>query len=254
MLVQDIEHLVVVLVERVLVARRLHPREDERAAARHHVHEPTRFLERFDGAAIHARMDCDEVDAVLSVAAHDVEEVLGGDGDESLLEVAYGIVHGNGADHRRRLLDQPRAERLRLPTVRQVHDRLGAKLEGNVDLLPFDLLIGKIARDTQVHVHLRAKPLAHALGGKRRVVDVRRDGNAAGCDPLADEFGRAALLFSDDAHSGRDFPCAREIDLRDFGMRNYLAVRHYPTPFVGIIHIRFRVEAKARFLSARRAA
>ena len=44
-LVQDIEHLVVVLIERVLVARRLHPREDERAAARHHVHKPPRFLE-----------------------------------------------------------------------------------------------------------------------------------------------------------------------------------------------------------------
>ena len=163
-------------------------------------------------------MDCDEVDAVLSVAAHDVEEVLGGDGDESLFEVAYGVVHGDGADHRRRLLDQPRAERLRLPAVRQVHDRLGAKFEGDVDLLPFDLLIGKIARDTQVHVHLCAKPLAHAFGGKRRVVDVRGDGDAAGCDPLADEFGRAALLFGDDAHGGRDFPCAREIDLRDFGM------------------------------------
>ena len=101
MLVQDIEHLVVVLVERVLVARRLHPREDERPAARHHVHEPPRFLERFDGTAIHARMDCDEVDAVLSVAAHDVEEVLGGDGDEGLLEVPDSVVHGNGADHRR---------------------------------------------------------------------------------------------------------------------------------------------------------
>ena len=46
-------------------------------------------------------MDCDEVDAVLSVAAHDVEEVLGGDGDEGLLEVPDSVVHGNGADHRR---------------------------------------------------------------------------------------------------------------------------------------------------------
>ena len=79
-LVQDGQHLVVELVEGVLVAGGLHPREDERAAAAHDVREPARFAEGLDDAAVHAGVDGDEVHAVLGVRAHDVEEVLGGDG------------------------------------------------------------------------------------------------------------------------------------------------------------------------------
>ena len=99
--VQDLEDLVIVLIERVLVAGGLHPSENEGPAAADDVHESAGFLERLDGAAVHAGVDGDEVDAVLGMAAHHVEEVLRLDGDKGLLQIADGVVHGHGADHGR---------------------------------------------------------------------------------------------------------------------------------------------------------
>ena len=145
MLMQNLKHLIVVLVERVLVAGGLHPGEDERAAAADDVHESAGFLEGLDSAAVHAGVDGDEVDAVLGMAAHHVEEVLRLDGDEGLLQVADGVVHGNGADHGRRLLDELGTERLGFAAVGKVHNGLGAKLDGRIDLLPLNGFVGKVA-------------------------------------------------------------------------------------------------------------
>ena len=146
-LVQDGQHLVVELVERVLVAGGFHPGEDERPAAAHDVREAARLAEALDGAPVHAGVDGDEIHAVLGVRAHHVEEVLHRDGDERLLQVADRVVQGHGADHGRRLLDEGAAERGRLAAVRQVHDGLGAELERHVDLLPLLGLAGEVARD-----------------------------------------------------------------------------------------------------------
>ena len=212
---QDLENLIVMLVERVLVAGGLHPGEDERASAADDVHKSAGFLERLDGAAVHAGVDGDEVDAVLGMAADHIEEVLRLDGDEGLLQVADGVVHGHGADHGRRLLDELGAERLGFAAVGKVHDGLGAKLDGRIDLLPLDGFVGKVAGDAQVDVYLGAQALADAFGRQRRVVDVGRDGDAAGGDALADELRAAAFLLGDHAHGGRDLPRAGEVDLRD---------------------------------------
>ena len=171
------------------------------------------------------------------MAAHHVEEVLRLDGDKGLLQIADGVVHGHGADHGRRLLDELGAERLGFATVGQVHDGLGAKLDGRVDLLPLDGFVGKVAGDAQVDVDLGAQALADALGRQRRVMNVGRDGDAAGGDALADELGAAAFLLGDHAHGGRDLPRAGEVDLRD-EVRGFVTHRcslrwHYPCRFGG---------------------
>ena len=226
-LVQDGQHLVVELVEGVLVAGGLHPREDERPAAAHDVREAARLAKRLDGAPIHARVDGDEVHAVLCMRADHVEEVLHRDGDQRLLQIADGVVHGHGADHGRRLLDERAAERVRLAGVRQVHDGLGAQLQRHVHLLPFLGLVGDVARNAQVHVHLRAQAAAHAFGRQAGMVDVGGDGDAPGRNPLADELGVAPLLLGHDGHFAGDGAGACRVDLR------------HRTPFVGITHVRF---------------
>ena len=225
------------LVERVLVASGLHPGEDERTSAADDVHKSAGFLERLDGAAVHAGVDGDEVDAVLGMAADHIEEVLRLDGDEGLLQVADGVVHGNGADHGRRLLYELGAERLGFAAVGQVHDGLGAKLDGRIDLLPLDGFVGKVAGDAQVDVYLGAQALADAFGRQRRVVYIGRDGDTAGGDALADELRAAAFLLGDHAHGGRDLPRAGEIDLCDevggFVTHRCSLRWHYPCRFGG---------------------
>ena len=82
---QYLEHVIVVFVERILVACCFHPSEDERTAARDDVHQTPRLFERFDHAPVHACMDGHEIHAVFSVTAHHIKEVLRRDGDERLL-------------------------------------------------------------------------------------------------------------------------------------------------------------------------
>ena len=240
-LVQDGKHLVVELVEGVFVAGGLHPGEDERPAAAHDVREPARLTERLDDPAVHAGVDGDEVHAVLGMRAHHIEEVGRFDADERLFQITDGVVHRHGADHRRRPLDERPAKRRRLAAVRQIHDGLSAQLQRHVDLPPFLGFVGDIARDAEVHVHLRAQTAAHALGREAPVVDVRGDGDAPRRHTFADELRVAPLLLGHGAHGGRDRARAGMIDLRDrcrIAARRGADLRHR-TPFVGITHVRF---------------
>ena len=219
-LVQDGEHLVVVLVEGVLATGGLHPGEDEGAAAGHNVGKPPRLLERLDDPAVHAGVDGDEIDPVLGMGAHDLKKVLGRDGDERFFQVTDGVVHGHGADHSRRFLDERAAEGAGLAGVGKIHDGVGAQFQGHVHLLPFQSLIGQIARDAKVHVHLRGERDAlqggtDAGGREACVVDVGRNDDAAGSHGGADGLRLATLGGGNGGHLRRDDAGAGEVDLRD---------------------------------------
>ena len=98
-----------------------------------------------------------EVDAVFGMSAYDLEKIVRRDVDERLFQIPDGIVHGHRAHHCRGPIDERTAKRARLSRVREVHDRLGAQLERDIDLAPLLLLVGQIARNAKVDVHLGAQ-------------------------------------------------------------------------------------------------
>ena len=219
MLVQNGEHVIVELVERVLVAGRLHPGKDQRSTPADDVRETPRLLERVDDPTVHARMHRHEVDAVFGMRADDLEKIIRRDVDERLFQIPDGIVHGHRAHHCRRTLDERTAKCPCLSRVREVHDRLGTQLERDIDLAPLLLLVGQVARNAEVDVDLGAQWYAvqartHALGIERGVVDVRRNGDASGSDGLAHAFRANALLRGDASHLLGHDSGTRIIDLR----------------------------------------
>ena len=113
-----------------------------------------------------------------------------------------------------------------LTAVRKVHDGLGSVGERRFDLAPLLGYVGLVARNPQVHIDLRAQTLADALGVEACMMDVGGNRDAPAGDPLANELGRAALLFGHDPHFARDGARTRRIDLR------------HCSPFVGITHVR----------------
>ena len=223
-LMENFEHFVIVLVERVLVSRRLHPGENERTAARNDVRQAAGLLEGLDHAPVHARMDGHEVDAVLRMRSNDVEEIVCGDGNERFLQIADGIVHRNRADHGRRTFDKRTAEFLRLAVVGKIHDSFGTQLKRHLDFAPLLRLVHEVPGDAQVHVHFRAQSFAHAFGRKRRMVNVRRNGNTPGGNALAHELDRTTFLLRDRFHLGRDDACACSVHLRHGDSLRW----HYP--------------------------
>ena len=109
----------------------------------------------------------------------------------------------------------------RLAAVRQIHDGLGAQLQRHVHLLPFQGLVGQIARDAEVHVHLRGR--RHALqrgtdaGGREAcVVDVGREWRC-GRQPRRRGWppARGPRRRQRAAICGVTMPARAEVDLRD---------------------------------------
>ena len=149
--------------------------------------------------------------------AHDFEQVVLGELDQRLFHVADGVVHGDGAHHEWRLVDELLAELARLARVGEVHDGVGAKVLGDLDLLPFLGGIGLVARDAQVHVDLGGQALTDAKGAHALfdVHDVGGNGDAAVGHALADVLGVAMLALGDLLHLRCDLPGAGEVDLRD---------------------------------------
>ena len=216
-LVADLEHLVVELVEGVLIAGDLHPAKQQRAAAADDVHQAAGLLIGLDDRLVDAAVDGHKVHAVLGMRAHDLEQVVLGELDQRLFHVADGVVHGDGAYHERRLVDELLAELARLARVGEVHDGVGAKVLGDLDLLPFLGGIGLVARDAQVDVDLGGQALADTKGAHALfdMHDVGGNGDAAVGHALADVLGVAMLALGDFLHLRRDLPGAGEVDLRD---------------------------------------
>ena len=138
------------------------------------------------------------------MCAHDVKEILRGDVAQVFFQVADGVVHGNGADHRGRHIHERAAEIVRFAVVRQVHNGLGVELKRGAHLLHLAVVVALVAGNAQVHVDFRAQPFANAVRVQRRVAVVGGNGNGAACNALANDFGVDAFVFGDLRHLRRD--------------------------------------------------
>ena len=202
--VQNVEQFVVVLEERVLVACHFHPGVNQAAAAAHNVHHAAAALEAVDALAVEAGVNGHEVHAFFGMRAHDVKEILRGDVAQVFFQVADGVVHGNGADHRGRHIHERAAEIVRFAVVRQVHNGFGVELKRGAYLLHLAFVVALVAGNAQVHVDFRTQPFANAMRVERRVVVVGGNGNGAARDALANDFGVDAFVFGDLRHLRRD--------------------------------------------------
>ena len=206
MLFADVQNLIKVLVEGVLVAGHAHPCKHQRAAAADDVHLPLVLADLVDGLAGDAAVEGDKVHAVLCVEADHIDEVLCGQGGQVALVVDDRVIHRHGADHHRALVGQLLAEGLGVAVAGQVHDGLGAHVDGAHDLLHLDVVILAVAGDAQVDVDLGAQHAADALGVEAGVVLVGGDGHLALRDPLPDLFGVRYSFLATTSISGVTMP------------------------------------------------
>ena len=211
---QDVQNIVVILEERVFVARHLHPREQQRAAARDDVHFSSLAHEGLDRASVDACVNGHEVHALLRVRLNDAEEVLRGDLEQILLKIADRVVHRHRADHGRRHIDELFAERVGLAVVGQIHNGFRAHVDGHAHLAQLHLIVLAVARNAEIDVDLDVGSVADRFRGQAFVVDVRRNRNRTLCDSFHDELDRAVLLAGDRLDLRRDDAALRGIHLR----------------------------------------
>ena len=196
------------------------------------------------------------VHAVLGVQAHNVDEVLGGQRVQVALVVDDGVVHRHGADHRRALGGELRAEGLGVAVGREVHDGVRAHVHGGHHLLHLHIVVLAVARHAEIDVNLRAQHRAHALGIEALVPLVGADDHLSlGHQRHELLYAHALLLrhapelFGDDPlagrlHLGRVFPhenpssyfAGKQKAMRRAGASHRICIRD---PYVGITQIRF---------------
>ncbi len=204
--VQDVKQVVVVLVKRVLVARHLHPGEQQRAAAGDDVHLPPAAQENLGGPAVQAGVDGHKIHAFLRVDPHDVQKVARRDALEALLQIADGVVDRHGADGGGGTLNQLCAEPVRFPVVAQVHDGFGSESGRELRLFHLFRIVRAVSGDAEVDVDFRPQLFADAVRPQGFVADVRRNHGLPGGDqplqlPLGNPLvpGHGGEFFGDNA-------------------------------------------------------
>ena len=211
---ENVQHLVVILEERILIAGHLHPREQQRAAAGDDIHFAALTYKGFDRTAIDTRMNGHEVHTLLGVRLNNLEEILCGDLEQVLFQIPDRVVHRHGADHRRRHVDQLLAEGVGLAVVGQVHDGLRAHVNGHAHLAQLHLVVLAVTRNAEIDIDLYAGAVADRLCGQAFVIDVRRNRNRTLCDSFHDELDRTVFLFGDRFDLRRDDTALCGIHLR----------------------------------------
>ena len=191
---QNVQHVVIVFVERVFVAGHLHPREQQRAAAGNNIGGTLLPLEGFHRTAVDAGVNGLEIHTLFGMCLQHFQKVRCLDVCQIFFQIANGIIHRHGADHCRRHFDQLFPESMCLSVVGQIHDRFALKLNCQLDLFELCRVIVAISGDAQIHVHFRPQSLADAVGVQALVVDICRNANGTLCHPLPDQF-RLQMFF-----------------------------------------------------------
>ena len=200
-------------VERVLLAVGDHPLGHQRPAARDDSGDPM-GRER-DVVAEDAGVDRHVVDALLGLVLDHVEHVLGGEVLD-LLDLLDRLVDRHGADRDRAGRDDRLADRVDVAAGREVHHRVGAELDGQLELgeLVVDVRGHRRVADVRVDLASRLDADAHRLQAQLQMHRVGRDDHPAARDFRADQLGIEVLAAGHEFHLGRDNPLAGHFDLR----------------------------------------
>jgi hypothetical protein len=161
----DLQQAVEVFEKWVLHVVVCHPLDGEGAAARHHVHDPAFAPHPFHAGARHTAVYSDEVDAVLGVFQHSVEDVIDGHLDNCLVLVPDCIkrrlVERHGADCGGGFGDDGASDLVDRAAGGKIHDSIGAAGYGHARFFQFFLNIKVVGGAADVGVHLGPKPLPY---------------------------------------------------------------------------------------------
>ena len=151
-------------------------------------------------------MDGHKVHALFRVGPDHPEKVLSGDLQQVLFQVPDGVIHGHRADHGRGQVDQLAAEGIGLAVVGQVHDGLGAEVQGHADLVHLCFIVVRVPGNAQVDVDLGPQTFADAFRAQGFVSDIGGNGDLAQGHPPAQFFRVHVLLLGHGLHLRRQDP------------------------------------------------
>ncbi len=116
------------LIERIFIARHLHPRKKKGTAAGNNVHLPAFAQEDFHGPTVDTRMDGHEIHAFFRMQAYYFQKILSRDLLQIFFQITDSIVNWDGTDDRGGGFEQFFAKLPRLAVIAQIHNCFRAEL------------------------------------------------------------------------------------------------------------------------------
>ena len=158
-------------------------------------------------------MDGHVIHALLRLLFDHFEHDAGGEIFDAL-DARDRFINRNGADGDGRVADDGFANGVDIAAGREVHDRVGAVVNGGVQLLQLFFHVRGDGRIADVGVDLAQRRYADRHRLQFGMVDVGGDDHASASDFIAHQFGRDLLAVSDVLHLFGDHALARVMHLR----------------------------------------
>ena len=166
-----------------------------------------------------------------------------------VLDLLDDLVDRHRPDRHRAGVDDRLADAVDVPAGGQVHHRVGAEVDGGVQLLQFVVHLagdGRVA-DVRVDLARRRDADGHRLQLLRQVDRVRGDDHPAAGDLGADQFRVEVLAAGDELHLGGDGALAGGFELghggqariERTGRRCVRTPRSGSPPYAGVTRFRF---------------
>jgi len=186
--------------ERIFLLVRVHPFGQERPAAADDAHLP--FQGQGDMAAEKPGVQGHEIHALRGLFLDDVEKEFGGEGGGVALEAGNGLVQGHSAKRNGAGLQHALADGGQIRADAQVHDEIGAGLEGDLELAQF-LAGGAAFRGaSEIGVDLGAEGAPGDRGKVLGMGGIIRENGAPRGDLVADSGRRGIFQARDLLHDG----------------------------------------------------
>ena len=131
------------------------------------------------------------------------------------LDARDGFVDGHGADGHGRVADDGFADFVNVAAGGEIHDGVGAVVDGGVQLFELFVDVGSDGRIADVGVDLAERGDADGHGLEFGMVDVGGDDHAAASDFVADQLGRDLFAVGDVLHFLGDDALAGVVHLRE---------------------------------------
>ena len=209
----DIEDLIVVFVERILLAGHAHPCEYKAASSADDIGLSLVFPDLIDRLPRDTAVQRDEIDSVLSVKTDHIDEVLCGESREVALIVYDAVVYRYRTDDGRTLGSQLLSERLCVAVARKIHDRFCAHLYGVHHLLHLQIVILAVSRNPEIHVYLGSQHAADTLRIEAFVSLVGAYRHLALGNQLLQLFSRHIFLLGNSPQFRCEYPFSCSVHL-----------------------------------------
>ncbi len=161
-------------------------------------------------------MYCDEINTIAALLFNDGKDIVSrhlDDGTVLFNSFNGSLIDGHRADsHRTGGYNRP-PNRRNIAAGTQIHDRISASINGDVQLFQLGIDIAVVGGGTDIGIDLGSQPLPDTTGCEIGVPDIGGNDDCAAGHTLPDEFGLHPLSLGHRLHLRGDSPFPSQFQL-----------------------------------------